>query len=110
MTITAEESSREKPIQDFLLGFFLAVLANGALVGVSFLWGFASSLEDGNFLAFLAFSVIGIAQVVTVGPLCAYWLYRKRIAALLGNLMVAGITILINGACFFSFFTPENFK
>jgi len=57
----------------------------------------------------LAYAVIyiGVVQFIWLGPMIAFLLLRKQPNTALGIGMIAGITLLLNAACFGLMFAPR---
>lgn len=81
-----------------LLGFVLACLLHGVAVVVA--CTFAGLFLDEAATGLVPFLFVGVTQLVYLGPAAVFAFAMKRSKTLTGILIVAGITFLLNAACF----------
>lgn len=81
-----------------LLGFLLAAGLHGVAVALCCLFAGLFLGEAGTGL--VPFLFVGVTQFVYLGPAAALAFSMKRSRTLTGILIAAGITFLLNAACF----------
>lgn len=92
------EQARAPSGGSVLLGFLLACGLHGAAVAAA--CTFAALFLDEAGAGLVPFLFVGVTQVAYLGPAAALAFSMKRHRTLTGILIVAGITFLLNAACF----------